>query len=40
VPEAVVGDFVIIHVGYALSLLDKEEAQATLLAFKEYHEVY
>ncbi len=30
VPEAVVGDYVIVHVGFALSILDEAEAQQTL----------
>ena len=30
VPEAKVGDYAIVHVGFAISLLDEEEAQATL----------
>jgi hydrogenase expression/formation protein HypC len=34
VPEAVVGDYVIVHAGFALSRMDEEEAQQvfTLLA--------
>lgn len=35
VPEARPGDFVIIHVGYALSLIDPEEAARTLALFEE-----
>ncbi len=35
VPEARVGDFVIVHVGYAIGLLDPEEAEATLRLFAE-----
>ncbi|MDY7559643.1 MULTISPECIES: HypC/HybG/HupF family hydrogenase formation chaperone [unclassified Pseudomonas] len=35
VPEAQVGDYVIIHVGYALGLIDPEEAQRTLEMFDE-----
>lgn len=31
-PEAKAGDFVVVHVGIGLSLLDPEEAQATLEA--------
>jgi hydrogenase expression/formation protein HypC len=27
VPEAVVGDYVIVHVGFAMSLVDREEAE-------------
>ncbi len=30
VPEARPGDYVIVHVGFAISLLDEEEALATL----------
>ena len=30
VPEAVVGDYAIIHVGFAISLLSEEEAQETI----------
>ena len=29
-PEAEVGDYVIVHVGFAISRLDEEEAQETL----------
>jgi len=35
VPEARVGDYVIVHVGHALGLLDESEAQATLALFAE-----
>jgi hydrogenase expression/formation protein HypC len=35
VPEAVVGDYVIVHVGFALNKLDEEEAQRTLEAIAE-----
>jgi len=35
VPEAQPGDYVIVHVGYALSRLDPEEAQRTLEVFGE-----
>ena len=30
VPEAKLGDYVVVHVGFALSVLDEEEAQQTL----------
>ncbi|MEI6428241.1 MAG: HypC/HybG/HupF family hydrogenase formation chaperone [Pseudanabaena sp. ELA607] len=30
VPEAQVGDYVIVHVGFALSIVDQEEAKETL----------
>jgi len=35
VPEAQVGDYVIVHVGYALTRLDPEEAQRTLALFAQ-----
>jgi len=30
VPEATVGDYVLVHAGFALNVIDEEEAQATL----------
>ncbi len=35
VPEAEVGDYVIIHVGFAISRLDEDEALRTLELFRE-----
>ncbi len=35
VPEAVNGDYVIVHVGYALSRLDPDEAARTLALFDQ-----
>lgn len=35
VPEAKVGDYAIIHVGFALNLLDEAEALETLRLFDE-----
>lgn len=35
VPEANVGDYVIVHVGHAIGLLDPEEARKTLALFAE-----
>ncbi len=35
VPEARVGDYVIVHVGHALGLIDPEEAARTLELFAE-----
>jgi len=35
VPEVQVGDYVIVHVGYAIGQLDTEEAEATLKLFAE-----
>lgn len=34
-----IGDYVIVHVGYALTKLDPEEAERTLLAFAEMGEL-
>ncbi|MFP4346462.1 MAG: HypC/HybG/HupF family hydrogenase formation chaperone [Anaerolineales bacterium] len=34
-PEAGVGDYVLIHTGYAINLLSPEEAQASLEAWEE-----
>ena len=39
VPEAKVGDYCIIHVGFALNLLSEEEAQDTLALLKEITDV-
>jgi hydrogenase expression/formation protein HypC len=36
VPEAQVGQHVIVHVGHAIGLLDEEEAQASLALFAEF----
>lgn len=35
VEDVAVGDYVIVHVGYAISRLDPEEALRTLALFKE-----
>jgi hydrogenase expression/formation protein HypC len=35
VPEAKIGDYVIVHAGFALSIVDEQEAQASLQAFQE-----
>jgi hydrogenase expression/formation protein HypC len=35
VDDAVIGDYVIVHVGYALQKLDQEEAERTLELFAE-----
>ncbi|MCT7990782.1 HypC/HybG/HupF family hydrogenase formation chaperone [Laspinema olomoucense] len=39
VPEAKVGDYAIVHVGFALSIIDEGEAQETLDYFKQIQEV-
>lgn len=35
VPEAKIGDYALIHVGFAISLMDEEEAQETLKLLQE-----
>ncbi len=35
VPEAQVGQYVVVHVGFAISLLSEEEAQDTLALLRE-----
>jgi len=35
VPEARIGDYAVIHVGFAISLLSEEEAQETLAMLRE-----
>ena len=39
VPEAKVGDYTLIHVGFALSLMDEEEANASLDTLREIIEL-
>ena len=39
VPEAEVGDYVIVHAGFAISLLDEEEATRTLEYLKQMGEI-
>jgi hydrogenase expression/formation protein HypC len=38
-PEAQVGDYVLVHTGYAIAVLSPEEAQASLEAFAELAEI-
>ena len=37
-PEASVGDYVLIHTGYAINILDQTEAEETLSLFREIAE--
>jgi hydrogenase expression/formation protein HypC len=37
-PDAKIGDYVLIHAGYAISIVDREEAEATLQLFRELAE--
>lgn len=34
-PQAKIGDYVILHAGFAISILDQKEAEATLKLFAE-----
>ncbi len=38
-PEAKVGDYVLLHTGYAISILDESEAQETLKLLRQIVEV-
>ena len=38
-PEAKVGDYVLVHTGYAINIVDQEEAQETLRLFEEIAEL-
>ncbi|HEY9615301.1 MAG TPA: HypC/HybG/HupF family hydrogenase formation chaperone [Microcoleaceae cyanobacterium] len=37
VPEAQIGDYVIVHVGFALSIVDQQEAEQTLNDLTQLH---
>ncbi len=39
VPEAKVGDYVLLHTGYAISIVDKAEAEETLALFQQIAEL-
>lgn len=39
VPEAKVGDYVLVHAGCAVQIVDEEESNATMEAFKELEEL-
>ena len=38
VPEAQIGDYVNVHVGFAISIIDENEAMETLRAFQEVND--
>ena len=38
VPDAKIGDYVNVHVGFAISVIDEKEAMETLLAFQEVND--
>lgn len=39
VPDARVGDYVLVHVGYAIGLIDEDEAQRTLAVLRAMGDV-
>jgi hydrogenase expression/formation protein HypC len=39
-PEAQVGDYVLVHTGFAIGVIDEEEAQETLKLLEELAEFY
>jgi len=39
VPEAQLDDYVIVHAGFAISILDQEEAQQSILAFEQLNAI-
>jgi hydrogenase expression/formation protein HypC len=38
-PEAQVGDYVLVHTGYAINIVDQEEAEETLSLLREMAEL-
>ena len=38
-PEAKVGDYVLVHTGYAINVLDQEQAEETLTLLRQIAEV-
>ncbi len=38
IPDSKVGDYVVVHAGFAIQLLDKEEAEETLKLWQEVSE--
>jgi len=39
-PEAKVGDYVLLHTGYAINIIDQDEAEETLKLLRELSEIY
>jgi len=39
-PEAKIGDYVLLHTGYAISIIEAEEAKETLKLLRQLGEVY
>jgi hydrogenase expression/formation protein HypC len=40
VPEAIIGDYVLVHVGAAISTIDEEEAKKTFELLKQLNELH
>lgn len=38
-PEVRVGDYVLLHTGYSISIVDKEEAEQSLAIFRELEKI-
>jgi hydrogenase expression/formation protein HypC len=38
-PEAKVGDYVLLHAGYAINIIDQKEAEETLAIFAEMSQI-
>lgn len=38
-PEAKVGDYVLLHAGYAINIIDRKEAEETLAIFAEMSQI-
>jgi len=38
-PDVKIGDYVLLHTGYAISIIDEEEAQETLRMLREIEEL-
>lgn len=38
-PELKVGDYVLVHAGFIIDKIDKQEAEQTLSTFDEYHKI-
>jgi hydrogenase expression/formation protein HypC len=39
IPEAQIGDYAIVHVGFAINLMSEEEAQETLRTLQEFFDL-
>ena len=39
-PEVKIGDYVLLHTGYAINIIDQDEAEETLKLLRELSEVY